>query len=85
MVLFTRRNKKTDNRIKNSKINREHNMQHKLPKDYDGAFKILGKDVEVVTNLNHNSNTLVIGAPGSGKNYCHLSFLSKEARDDNFR
>lgn len=67
MVLFTKRNKKTDNIIKKSKINKEHNMQHKLPKGYDGAFKILGKDVEVVTNLNHNSNTLVIGAPGSGK------------------
>ena len=85
MVLFTRRNKKTDNRIKNSKINREHNMQHKLPKDYDGAFKILGKDVEVVTNLNHNSNTLVIGAPGSGKNYCYIDPNLKYAnKDSNF-
>lgn len=60
-------------------------MQHKLPKGYDGAFKILGKDVEVVTNLNHNSNTLVIGAPGSGKNYCYIDPNLKYAnKDSNF-
>lgn len=60
-------------------------MQHKLPKGYDGAFKILGKDIESVAEQGCNSNTLVIGAPGSGKNYCYVDPNLKYAnKDSNF-
>lgn len=60
-------------------------MQHDLPKNYNGAYKLLGKNVKTPIEPAAGTNTLVLGPPASGKTFSYVySNLKKSKRSFQF-
>ena len=55
-------------------------VQHDLPKNYKGAYKLLGKNVKKPIEP-AASNTLVLGPPASGKTFSYVASNLKKAND----
>lgn len=56
-------------------------MQHDLPKNYNGAYKLLGKNVKTPIEPAAGTNTLVLGPPASGKTFSYVYSNLKKAND----
>ena len=59
-------------------------MQHDLPKNYNGAYKLLGKNVKTPIEPAAGTNTLVLGPPASGKTFSYVYSNLKKANASSF-